>query len=403
MYRTGFGDCFLLTFDSGAAAKHLLLDFGAHMHGEIGTMDLIMDDIESETGKEIEVIVATHAHRDHISGFGKFADRFATFRIGQVWLPWTDNPKDAAAAGLQRKHLALYDQLEKHLQLKQATGQSGPEIEAALFALANLRGNETSTSELARGFGTGADVLYWGAGGALPKVGGVAGLSAEMLGPPKDVSFFNRMDPPANQRYLTGTGEEVNEIHPFPGQEVKSNTPEFTALKSSGQPEAPQKDIDALKIAAESPASRLALALDSIRNNTSLVILFRYRGKSLLFPGDAQWGNWQSWIGNAGANRILAEVDFLKVAHHGSENATPVSVVEGLKASGLASMVSTQIKPFPTIPRVPLLTELEKHCAGHVAVRSDFIEIEGAPAGPNPTPALPHGFTKGKAWIDYKL
>jgi hypothetical protein len=115
-------------------------------------------------------------------------------------------------------------------------------------------------------------------------VGSIAGLSAEILGPPRDVSFFNRMDPPANQRYLTGTGEEVNELHPFLGQEVKSNSPEFTALKDSGQPEAPQKDIDALKIAAESPASRLALALDSIRNNTSLVILFRYRSKTLFFP-----------------------------------------------------------------------------------------------------------------------
>lgn len=403
MYRTGFGDCFLLTFDPEGVAKHVLIDFGAHMHGEIGTMDLVMNDIEAVTGKEIEVIVATHAHRDHISGFGKFADRFAAFKIKQVWLPWTDNPKDAAAAGLQRKHLALYDQLNQHLTLKQASGLPDPEVDSALFALANLRGNETATSELARGFGTGADVVYWGAGGSLPKLGSIAGLSAEILGPPKDFSFFNRMDPPANQRYLTGSGEEVHEIHPFPGDELKPNSPEFAMLTQSGQPVAPPKDIEAVKAAAESPASRLALALDSIRNNTSLVILFRYRGKSLLFPGDAQWGNWQSWIGSAEAKRILAELDFLKVAHHGSENATPVAVVDGLKVSGLAGMVSTQTEPFPTIPRLPLLTALEKHCEGHVAVRSDFIEINGAPGAPVPIPALPQGFSKGPVWIDWSI
>jgi len=52
---------------------------------------------------------------------------------------------------------------------------------------------------------------------------------------------------------------------------------------------------------------------------------------------------------------MLNEVDFLKVAHHGSENATPVNVVHALKDSGLAVMVPTQVKPFPTIPRMPLL------------------------------------------------
>jgi beta-lactamase superfamily II metal-dependent hydrolase len=400
MYRTGFGDCFLVTFDPAGAPRHVLIDFGAHMHGEIGTMDAILSDIESVTGKRLELLVATHAHRDHISGFGKFVDRFADFKIGQVWLPWTDNPKDPDAASLQSKHLALYGQLEKHLLLQQAAGLAGPETSAALSALANLRGNETATSERARGFGTGAEVRYWGAGGVVPKVGDANGLSAEILGPPKDVSFFARMNPPANQRYLAAAGEAGNDVHPFLDQELKPGSAEFAGLQ--GQPQVSPFDFHLLAAAAESPASRLALVLDSVRNNTSLVILFRYRGKSLLFPGDAQWGNWQSWIGTEEAKRILSEVDFLKVAHHGSENATPVSVVDGLKAAGLASMVSTQSMPFPTIPRQPLLAALEQHCEGHVAVRSDFIEVANAPKGPDPMPALPPGFKMGTVWIDYE-
>src|SRR5882724_1245820 len=312
MYRTGFGDCFLVTFDPGGTAKHVLIDFGAHMHGDIGTMDLIMDDIESTCGKQLELIVATHAHRDHISGFGKFADRFATFKIGQVWLSWTDNPKDAEAAGLQNKHLALYSQLEKHLLLQQASGLTSMEMSAAISALANLRGNETATSELARGFGTGAEVLYWRAGSSISKVGETTGLSAEILGPPKDISFFARMDPPANQRYLTAAAQADNEVHPFLGQEVKPGSPEFIGLQA--QPQVPPLDLPALQAAAESPASRLALVLDNIRNNTSLVILFRYRGKSLLFPGDAQWGNWQSWIGTDDARNLLSELDKLRAS-----------------------------------------------------------------------------------------
>ena len=54
----------------------------------------------------------------------------------------------------------------------------------------------------------------------------------------------------------------------------------------------------------------------------------------------------------ARARQLLGELDFFKVAHHGSENATPVDVVNALKKSGLAAMVPTQVKPFPTIPRI---------------------------------------------------
>ena len=155
MYRTGFGDCFLLTFGSAAAARHVLVDFGAHMHGEIGTMDRVMDDIEASTRKKLAVLVATHRHRDHISGFGQFADRFGGFEIQEIWMPWTDDPHDPDAASLNARHLALYDKLQRHLA---ATGATGGEADAARNALSNLTGNEQATTELARGFGTGATV-----------------------------------------------------------------------------------------------------------------------------------------------------------------------------------------------------------------------------------------------------
>jgi hypothetical protein len=163
----------------------------------------------------------------------------------------------------------------------------------------------------------------------------------------------------------------------------------------------PVDELAKLHQVAEAPADRLALALDNVRNNTSLVILFRYKGKTLLFPGDAQWGNWQSWIGGDGARQLISDIDFFKVAHHGSENATPVDVVNWLRADGVAAMVSTQKLPFPTIPRMPLLAALEKHCG--VAVCSDWIEWKDALKGPSPTPKIPKGFEPGTVWMDYEL
>jgi hypothetical protein len=401
MYRTGFGDCFLLSFGAAATARHVLIDFGAHMHGEIGTMEPIMDDIEQVTKKKLEVVVATHAHRDHISGFGKFDERFAEFTIGEVWLPWTDNPKDPDAKMFQKKALALYDRLDNHLRLTLKATETDPQFAAALNALSNLKGNETATAALARGFGTGATPRYFRSGESVAKVGAIAGLSAEILSPPKDKAFFSRMDPPSDQRFLAGPTDTTGAVHPFPDLEMRSTDVDFPAIIAEQQPQVAPGDLSQLHDLAAAPADRLALALDSVRNNTSLVILWRYKGKALLFPGDAQWGNWQSWIGTDGATQLLGEVQFFKVAHHGSENATPVDVVHALRTKGLAAMVPTQVKPFPTIPRMPLLTELEKHCLGNVAVRSDSIDVDGAPAGPKAK--LPKGFKAGKLWVDYQV
>ena len=385
MYRTGFGDCFLLSMRSSVPARHVLVDFGAHMHGEIVTMDAIMENIEFETGKRLELIVATHAHRDHISGFDKFAARFAEFQIGEVWMPWTDNPNNKNAASLQMRHLALYETLERHLRIALKATEENAKYAAALEALYNLKGNEKATMELRRAFGTSARVRYLSATIVLSNVGEAKGLSAEILGPPDDKSFLARITPPANQRFIAAVDGAASAVHPFPSLEIKVDDSDYEAIRNDGQPLLSTDQLNRLHDLAELPADRLALALDNARNNTSLVILFRFKDKSLLFPGDAQWGSWQSWIGTDHACKLLGELDFLKVAHHGSENATPVDVVKALRSAGLAAMVPTQEKPFPTIPRPPLLSELAKRCAGGVAVRSDWVEIPSAPIGPKPT------------------
>jgi hypothetical protein len=83
-------------------------------------------------------------------------------------------------------------------------------------------------------------------------------------------------------------------------------------------------------------ADDLAIKLDDGVNNTSLVLAFEIGdgGKVLLFPGDAQRGNWMKW--NAGhwtvrdglterkveAKELLSRTVLLKEAHHGSHNGT---------------------------------------------------------------------------------
>jgi hypothetical protein len=84
-----------------------------------------------------------------------------------------------------------------------------------------------------------------------------------------------------------------------------------------------EADRIVLEAAASSPPEELAFALDQARNNESVVALLSYRGKNLLFAGDAQYGNWRWWLENERPDQILPGVSFFKVAHHGSVNATP--------------------------------------------------------------------------------
>ena len=83
--------------------------------------------------------------------------------------------------------------------------------------------------------------------------------------------------------------------------------------------------------------SDLALQLDNATNNTSLVLAIEIidAERVLLFPADAQLGNWLSWHdlrfsarGRGGIIRtftvtqLLRDTVFYKVGHHASHNAT---------------------------------------------------------------------------------
>jgi hypothetical protein len=78
-------------------------------------------------------------------------------------------------------------------------------------------------------------------------------------------------------------------------------------------------------------SSSLALQLDSATNNTCLVLAFELAdGDVLLFPADAQVGNWLSWQDlkwrvdgeEITGPDLLRRTIFYKVGHHGSHNAT---------------------------------------------------------------------------------
>jgi hypothetical protein len=201
---------------------------------------------------------------------------------------------------------------------------------------------------------------------------GAAGLTAYVLGPPRDERRLFKARPSAGDkketyldgdgldlaghleqglagrlRALDGDGEPViDDERPFPQryqlstEEVRAAAPDdprLGHLRSAYYEGEDWRRIDADWLGA---AGALALKLDANTNNTSLVLAFETpAGKVLLFAADAQVGNWLSWYdqkygpedSKIGVEDLLARTVLYKVGHHGSHNAT-------LKDQGLGLM-----------------------------------------------------------------
>src|SRR6478735_335540 len=101
MYRVKeLGDCFLLRFQNGTDTSHVLIDCGSFRNSQrsIDRMKQIAEDIQQQlNGAKLKVIVGTHQHNDHLSGFVHAKKTFESIAPEQVWLSWLDNPKNKDA------------------------------------------------------------------------------------------------------------------------------------------------------------------------------------------------------------------------------------------------------------------------------------------------------------------
>jgi len=126
-YNVGFGDCFLLSFHYPKEQRHVLIDFGStEPPDEAGDFQTaIAEDIREVCGGKLHAVVATHRHKDHISGFatnkkgtasGDIIRACADAGEAVVIQPWTedpDAPADATALrGTKTSRKAFVQQLE---------------------------------------------------------------------------------------------------------------------------------------------------------------------------------------------------------------------------------------------------------------------------------------------------
>jgi hypothetical protein len=409
-YQVGFGDCFLLTVHYGARARHVLVDFGSTGARPKGpSMEDIANDIAAVTSGRLDVVVATHRHADHISGFaGKSGATIAALAPRAVLQPWTEHPRAARdstkAPGVRGLHASFAAALDSMHEVSRAVvdevrrmGLRGAAAEQLRFLGEDNLKNAAAVKTLMAM--KGRRYLAYGDDPRLASV--LPGVRVHVLGPPTlEQSAAIRTQRSKDAQEYWHTRLQAMERAEFWRLQAAAGKTVATTPRGmfASRFRCPSTPIEArwfrsrLRNSRADEMLQIVRTLDNAMNNTSLILLFEIGRLKMLFPGDAQIENWQYVLHEAkrkpALRKLLAGVTVYKVGHHGSLNATPKSLWNGFanrgptgKRNRLTSVMSTlpgkhgQVDRKTEVPRKPLVDTLRTHST---LVRTDELPAKAS-------------------------
>ena len=375
LFDVGLGDCIYCRIPKGHKSGrdfHMLIDCGT-----LSSTSLLRDAIEALTpllpevaGKHhVDLLVVTHEHKDHMTGFG--LDIWDELSFGAIWMSAAMDLNHPESTRAKKLHGFAVSAMTRALQLNLAVGPELSELARAIAANEDAMRNLRITLPEANGIkpkyvhadSTEEDLK-------LP----LQGAKLDVLAPECDIDYY----------YLGDEGDP-NLRHTF--EFIDSGLPDAaTAVPEESAIPAPQNldpaDFRNLRSRMLSTALAFAQLDGKICNNTSVVLLLEWKGKRLLFVGDAEWDNAYkegtkgncSWnvMWNRHHDKLEGALSFLKIGHHGSENATPwgqtavasaaepAAILKAILpvASKAKAVVSTRRATYKTIPRAALLAEI---------------------------------------------
>lgn len=376
-YNVGVGDCIYVRIPEGDDGFHILIDCGKKgsadpLYTAIKHMaEEMLPDAGTPGKKRLDLVVVTHRHEDHIKGFD--TGLFENIEIENIWL----------SAAMNEEH----PQAEKTLELHNFAAAAMQDIEARGLALS------PEMQLLASLYGVRNNEAMEALRTILPEKNGIqphyvhAGMSSHDLGLSLDETIIHVLGP---EKDIDGyyLGKEAEESLRGLQDNRASFAEQSVPVSESKSLNISESDFRLLQTRLLSNALAFAMNDSSIQNNTSVVLLIEWRNRRLLFVGDAEWhGEYREGKHNGSWNvmwherkdHLLQPLDFLKIGHHGSINATPrradkdpdyeVNVIldkilprptEGEDPPTAQAIVSTERSHYDPIPEADLLAELGK-------------------------------------------
>lgn len=464
MYRQGLGDCFLISI-WGTRPFHMLIDCGVwdvSKEAAKRVHDCAEDIKQTIGGKRLDLLVITHEHWDHVSGFSErqARDVFDTFEIGELLLPWTENPDDTLAGTIrenfQKLKLGLQNAVKSAAGAGLALGEGTTSVLAASgLALGTDPGEALGWIKRRSNESPDTKVTYCRPGEVL----NIPGARVYVLGPPHDEvalrkhlggvkaekegetylhaaemdDLLGSLNLGVGSAFAAAERRAMNIDNPWGDKgrpfSAEVGLPLQGALKEGfwgavyGSPKGAGKD-QWRRIDSDwtSSVAQLALRMDKFTNNTSLVLAIELTesNRVLLFPGDAQFGNWMSWDSvkfesrpETTAEDLLRRTVLYKVGHHGSHNATlRKRGVDRMTSQDLVAMIPVNeafARKQPNggwnMPYPALFEDLKMRTQGRI-LRAD----SGLPSATDLKPAVRAKFVKNakedkkkSLWVEWRL
>jgi len=377
-YNVEVGDCIYCRIPKARKVGnviddfHMLIDCGSV--GTAGNLTAAIANLQTllplKNGKRrLDLLVVTHEHKDHIAGFDP--DQFDNIRIERIWMNTAMDPDHPQAELPNQLHGLATRAMRNIAGLNIAMSPELAEL-AALFAVDNDEAMTALRDTLPTRNNITPTYVHAGMKPAdlnLP----LTGATIRVLGPEKDIDHFylgEEADEGLQQLMAAGAAFRDAPLQPSAVSPANISLADFRHLQSRMM----------------SSAFAFAELSSKVTNNTSVVLLIEWKSKRLLFVGDAEWdtkfkdgksnGSWNV-IWHERKPLLNSRLDFLKIGHHGSENATPwndqedgtvtepSTILDAIlpKPQGNAkpkarAIVSTKRKNYETIPRSALLAEI---------------------------------------------
>lgn len=326
-YNVGLGDCIYLRVPDKEREVHILIDCG----NKFSTLELLgrriaelkADLPDAGSGqKRLDLLVVSHPHEDHHKGFEEAF--FEGIQIDRIWLSPAFDRLNPKAQGFH----ALKDAAQRALTSLSAFAAG--EMKAEVEELLSLSKKE-AVDLLCKGLNKGITPLYVTADTPSEqlKIFEDPAIRLKVLGPMGEIDRY----------YLGGDGL-VNALQDTSPQGMTNGYQALFPQLPSEQLQVPRnismQDFRNLRGRIHANALAAAELAGHTENNLSVVLLLEWHGRRLLFPGDAEWSGKHdirvkpgksnsSWNVMWQERRADLEkpLDFLKIGHHGSENATP--------------------------------------------------------------------------------